>query len=163
MVRPLLQVLRLCLWEVRDEGKWSQIRVVTAFSLSQGSSWVALSQMGDGLTEEKANRMITASGFPWLGAQPTSSLRQVYRMGEPHGSMAVDGSRCLGYWLGWGHFQHLLCLRKSGFSKGTQAHRGGRVRWLWFPAATVTLLHCPTDSLHATGHLGLVRLARCTL
>lgn len=83
VVRPLLQVLRLYLWEVRDEGKWSQIWIVTAFSLSQGSSWVALSQMGGGLTEEKANRRITASGFPLLGAQPTSSLRQVYRMREP--------------------------------------------------------------------------------
>lgn len=32
VVRPLLQVLRLYLWEVRDEGKWSQIWIVTAFS-----------------------------------------------------------------------------------------------------------------------------------
>lgn len=72
VVRPFLQVLRLCLWEVRDEGKWSQIWVVTAFSFSQGSSWVALSQMGDGLTEKKANRTITASGFPGLEHSPPS-------------------------------------------------------------------------------------------
>lgn len=64
VVRLLLQALRLCLWEVHVEGKWSQIWVVTVFSLSWGSSWAALSQMGGGLTEEKANRTNTASGFP---------------------------------------------------------------------------------------------------
>lgn len=70
-VRPLLQVLRL--WSgvrVYVEEKWSQIWVITVFSLSWESSWVALSQMGDALTEEKANRMNTAPGFPGLEHSP---------------------------------------------------------------------------------------------
>lgn len=53
---------------------------------------------------------------------------------------------------------HLRYLRKMGFSRREQAHRDGRVRWLWFPAATATLLHGPKDYLRATRHLGLVRL-----